>query len=397
MAGLTLAGFETKRLQEILTEIKDELRASDQFGPAANLSARSPIGQFIGMFADREADLWALAQVMYNALDAEAAEGTLLDNLCELVGITRNDATSITFDVTCSGVNGTVIPAGSIVRIPQGERYITAEDATIAAGTATVEVSAENTGFQDVGANTVTSIVTAVTGWNSVTGPAADTTGGSGVETDLELRRRRRNSLQAAGTATDGAIRAEILDVDEVEQAVVVSNRTLATVNSIPAKSFHSIVHPAGLATAVKEEIAEAIYRTMPAGIQSYGSENFTVTDQNGYSQPVAFSFSTGVTVNVVTTVTVDPTLLPADAQEQIEDAITTVFEGPENTETGERSGGLEIGEDVRFAEVYAAIFNAFDGILTIALTLNGGTADIPIDIDTGEIGTLGTLTVNVS
>lgn len=390
--GLQLSGFRIKRLQNILTEIKQELWASSHWGPNANLSSRSSFGQFMGAVSGPVADVWVLAQTAYNALNPETAEGVLLDNLCALVGVERDDATALDVALVFTGTAGVTVPSGSIVRVNGGARFRTTQDWVIGlGGTVAATATAINAGYLEVGAGTVANIVTAVLGWSSVSGPVADTEGGSDIETDLELRRKRRVALQAGGSATDGAIRAAVVEVDGVEQATVVSNRSLVTAGGIPGKAFHTIVYPLGLSTAIQKEIAEAIYRTMPAGNESYGSEAWTVTDIQGYSQSVAFSFATPVTVNVTATVKTNATYAPADAEDQMEAAVVDLFEGLADPVTSERSGGLLIGEDVLYAKVFNAIFDSIPGIISITLALSGGSPDVPISLAAGEIGVLGT------
>jgi hypothetical protein len=75
--------------------------------------------------------------------------------------------------------------------------------------------------------DTLTEILTPIGGWNSINNPVAGVTGRN-VETDSELRIRRRNSIRLLGAATVEAIRARLLQqVDNVTSAFVFENRTM--------------------------------------------------------------------------------------------------------------------------------------------------------------------------
>lgn len=364
--GLTSAGFREKRQDEILTSLQESLWAD--LGAHLNLDPDSLLGQILGVESIQLADVWALGLTMYNALDVDAAEGTLLENLCSLVGVERQGATKLQLEVTCAGTNGTVIPAGSIVRVENGARFLTTEDATISGGSVDVVVEAEDAGELTVGANTVTQIVTAILGWNTVTNASA-ATGGSDVETDLELRIRRRLSLQVGGAGTEGAIRAAVLGNEDVQACAVVSNRSMVTVGGRPPKSFEVVVWPTGLSTLTRDDIAERIYRTMPAGIESHGTLVYTITDARGYSQTVKFSYATQVAVAVAVTVTTT-TGWPSNGVDLVEAAVEAVFDG------------LSIGDDAPYPEIYSAVYNACAGIYDVDLLLNGGSDPIAVDDD---------------
>lgn len=89
-------------------------------------------------------------------------------------------------------------------------------------GTFVADEAGENT----LPANTLTVIVTPVTGWDRVNNPKAGETG-TDAETDDELRIRRALTF-LAGNATDDAIQAALLNkVSGVQTATVTSNRSL--------------------------------------------------------------------------------------------------------------------------------------------------------------------------
>ncbi len=144
---------------------------------------------------------------------------------------------------------------------------------------------ADTTGANTLAANSLTEIVTAVVGWDSVTNPQAGATGRE-LETDAELRLRRKQSV-FTGNATDEAIRSSIFqDVANVTNVIVRSNRSDVTDSEgRPPHSFEAVVE-GGLDT----DIAEKILEIQAAGIQSYGNTTENVVDSQGYTQVIKFS-----------------------------------------------------------------------------------------------------------
>jgi len=381
MAGITEAGFEAKRQADILDELKDALHA--EIGPGLNLEADGPMGQALAVLSDRLAEVWTLGQALYEAIDPDSAEGSWLEALCAIINVFRQAASYSTGYITCTGTATTVIPAGSIVRVPNGERFVTTAAATIS-GATVVAVRAEDTGpvvVEDPDPGTTSlQIVTPVTGWSSAyVATGQSISGGQDVETDNELRARRQLSLGAVGKGTDPAIRAAALAVTNVEAALCVSNRTDATVDGQPAHSFQVIVWPnSGITEA---DLVEAIYNAMPAGVQAYGTTTYTVTDSEGYEQEVGFTYATDIDIDVAVTLTVDDDY-PVDGDTQVETAITTYL------------ATLSVGDDVLYHKVYSAVANACAGIVSVdTLTVELGTSNISIDLD--EIAQAGAFSVS--
>lgn len=105
--GITEDGFVRKRLPDIEADIRTELEAV--FGPI-NVADDSVFGKIIGIFAEREALLWELAQAIYDGLYPASAEGVQLDNVIQLVGLSRIAAGNSTSILAATGTQGTVVP-----------------------------------------------------------------------------------------------------------------------------------------------------------------------------------------------------------------------------------------------------------------------------------------------
>lgn len=138
--GITSDGFVIKRLQDIEDEVDSQLRAA--LGNAINLLPTQALGQIKKVFCNQLALGWEELQAQYDALSApENSTGVPLDNIVAYTGIERLPATKGTGTVTAYGVLGTVIHAGKIISVNGNSdyRFVTTEDATIAAGTNEVQ------------------------------------------------------------------------------------------------------------------------------------------------------------------------------------------------------------------------------------------------------------------
>jgi uncharacterized phage protein gp47/JayE len=158
-------------------------------------------------------------------------------------------------------------------------------DLSIDAISSVGDFTADTAGAYTIAANTLTEIVTPVSGWDEVNNINAGLTG-TNQETDSELRIRREFSVNN-GFGTDDSIRESILDnVDGITACTVTSNRTNTTDSeSRPAHSFEAVV-----VGGDDTEIAEEILRVQSAGIGSYGNTTENVTDSQGYTQIIKFS-----------------------------------------------------------------------------------------------------------
>ena len=143
-----------------------------------------------------------VAYAVGEALDFKAAE----------FGLERRQATQAEGEVTFTGTDGTLIPQGTRVSVPaqsdqqESIRFLTDSDVTIAGGTATVEITAEEAGVAgNVAAAAIEILEDAITGLASVTN-TDETTGGSDIEDDDTLRDRillEANAPEGSGNVSD--------------------------------------------------------------------------------------------------------------------------------------------------------------------------------------------------
>lgn len=125
--GLTNFGFVVKQQQQIISEINASLQQT--FGANINLGAESVFGQLVGIFSEREALVWQLADAVYASQYPSGAEGTSVDNILALNNlkrlVARATVTNPAIVTQTNGINlyglvlfgtpGTTIPKGSSI------------------------------------------------------------------------------------------------------------------------------------------------------------------------------------------------------------------------------------------------------------------------------------------
>lgn len=387
--GATPAGWLTKRLSEITTSIDARLR--NAFGDGVNLASASVVARLRGAIAP-EADLiWQGLDDLWSSLDPDQAQGEALDRLCRIVGVTRLGARASSVTLTLTGTPGTLVSAGFRVRDPGNSEavFVTSQPVTIGGG-GTVDVGAlsEIEGAIPALAASLTQILTPVAGVASCTN-ASPAILGREVELDTELRARRAISFVTSRVGTDPAIRAALLQLDGVQQAVVLSNRT-ATVdaNGTPGKAFQTVLYPATGPIGYNDSIAEVLYTGAPAGIEPFGVDvTYNVTDEAGEITEIKWSWAEEVPIFLVVNVTWDGTA-PGGLADQIKQLLLDTF------------AAARIGQDVINVKLVAAVSDIAPEI--IALTILQGFSGPPgssanLTIGATQIATLDILNIAVN
>lgn len=369
MSGLTAAGFERKRLIDIKTEIEDALKLA--FGDNIDLTPQSGFGQFIGIISESLSDQWESQENVYNSQYPPTAQENQLSNVVMYNGIERQDATNSTVTATISGTAGTVIPSGSQASVAStGLVFETVSEVIIGGGgSITVAMQSVDAGAIEAVAGTLTVIETPIFGWTSITN-SLDATVGREEETDAELRIRRELSTQALGQNLVDSLFGQLLNIDGVEDAVVISNGTDAVVDGIPAHQFLS-----SILGGDNDEIAAVIWDNTPQGILSFGATTVAIIDDQGFSQDVKFTRPSEVDIYFKIDITIDATEFPGTGSADIKAAV--VAYGIAN---------FKISDDVIRSEFYTPI-NETPGILTVDLFIGlgaspSGTSNLTIDPD---------------
>jgi len=470
MAGLSNSGWQTKRLPEVITDLREE--AAEIFqdlltdpNDVVDTSGDTTLGRLIGLVSPSLADVWEAAQGVYSAFDPNSATGIALDNLVAIGGITRKPASPTTAvgyfegDLNASLYSGVVVKStvsgaeyttGGVVGFtpnrcqgigvsvrtvdvsnsytiryrlsvntpyiaitvssgptPSVETILAAFEAEIANNHNTLTTYRKNgrlyiqaaVNFQQhdftvssnlkldkvvkagslianvVGAiedpaGSISTILTPVLGWDSITNPQ-DAEVGSLVETDEELRTRFRNTKFQRATNISESLYSAIFALDGVNNIVLYENDTNA-VNEygVLPHSFLTLIDG-----GVAEDIAQAIWQNRPVGIASQGNTAVNITDAFGFTRTIHFSRPVHVDVFIEIDIETNAQF-PQSGEDLIREALVSYINNltinddvvysrlytPINSVPGHQVNGLRIGTSVESLG-YTNIVTNFDEI----------------------------------
>ncbi len=162
------------------------------------------------------------------------------------------------------------------------------ESDTESTNTITLNFRAKEIGAVEVEPGTITEAVTLFAGVLSINNPHAVILAGIGrnEETDEQLKFRRRLSVAPASVGYLEGIRGNLLHIAEVTTAHVYENTTNSTSKEgMPPHSIWVIIKGGQDA-----DIADVIYRTKTAGIDTFGEVSYTVRRTHGNDFVAKFS-----------------------------------------------------------------------------------------------------------
>lgn len=367
--GVTPDGFERPTFDEIRAALVE--RARELLGPI-NTGPESAIGQQITTMAEREALIWEALQGVYSSQYPASSAGRSLDGVVQLTGITRREATRTIVDVVLTGDAGTTIPKDSAASTDNDDLFFLVDAVTLDGnGEGTGQMIANEVGFVIAPAGTLTNIETPVSGWDDITNPQDGATGRP-VESDPELRLRRARSLQVTGSATVGAIRSRLLEqVDDVTDATIIENRTSEEdAQGRPPHSFEAVV-----TGGTDADVAEQLFETKAAGIETTGTVTEIVTDSTGKEQVIRFSRPIQRFIWVRLTLTATNGF-----PENVDDLATQAIV--------DKGGELQLGEDVIWQTLVGPVHRAVDNLnqVTVELGVSSDPEQEPSTFETANI-----------
>lgn len=113
MAGLSSTGFELKRFEQILADLRTaaEQEFSDVVpaGDAVDTGDNTTLGRMIAVVTPSLTDLWQVSQQVYDAFNPATASGIALDNMVALSGISRFGSRETHAQCLFEGSNGSFV------------------------------------------------------------------------------------------------------------------------------------------------------------------------------------------------------------------------------------------------------------------------------------------------
>lgn len=356
-------GFSVSETSDIRDGVaQDWVEAFKEQGrPDLNTDPETPQGQLIdsqtAAIHQKDVELAFLAQ----QFNPQTASGRWQDALAKIYFINRKPAINSTCVCTLTGINGTTVTAGALIRSTYDQTlWSLNEDVTIGAdGTTTATFTCQSEGAIQAGVATLTQIVTTTPGWDAVTN-ATTAEVGQLVESQAAFEARRYQSVALNGRSTTAAVYARVAEVNNVIAAYVTDNKTNVnkTIDGYTL-SPHSIY--VAVIGGDDDDIAEAIYNSVSAGCDYNGNTTVNVTDPNTDAvEAVTFMRPTQLPLYVKVTIQDDGDL-PDGYETIVRQAVYNNFYGLDTSTTisGEAILRVIMNTDLYASRFLPSILNA--------------------------------------
>lgn len=312
------------------------------FDNQLNPDPATPQGQLMASLAALVQDKNSQMLFLANQFNPATANGVWQDALAAIYFITRQPAVATAVQVVCTGLPGTVIAGQDTsvtpaqVRTADGTVLVCQTGGTIpAGGSITLPFAAQQTGPVVVEANSVTTIVQAQPGWDTVNNPDPGVTG-QAVESRQAFEARRRQSVALNSRSMLASVYARVGNLSGVIDLLARQNRTDSPVvdNGVTLAPHSIYIAVLGGADA---DIAEAIYNSVSAGCDYNGNTSVEYTDpvtgaveEILFERPEEYPFAIAVTIQANATT-------PSNIVELVQGNILADFYGQEypNASTG--------------------------------------------------------------
>ena len=343
--------------------IQDMLRAfvEDDLGLYAGEGGLLNIILAPGAYVFWEALQALRAQVPISFVDETS--GAYIDKAAAAYGITRKPGTPASVDVTFTGTANAVVPAGTMCVTADGLGFLTDEELTLGEdGSGTVPATSDDVGaVYNVPAQAIVTTQESVAGVSGVTNDAA-AAGGTDPETDAALFARLDAYRKTPPTSgNDRHYHQWALEVNGIGAASVI--RCWDGPGTVKV-----IVADMELRPVEEDKVAE---------VAAY------IETQRPVTAEVTVESAEGVGVQVAVTVETDGTVSKSNTEQAFTDRLAEYL----------GTLAFQTGAEVVYNRVLAIVMG-LDGVTDCSgLTVNGGTANVPLDAD--EVPLLGTVTVN--
>jgi len=314
--ALTDTGLEIPTLEETREGIRAQLRS--RISNTIDLHPSSPLGIIVDIFSREKRLALETVAAVYASMAPSGGSGVALANVSALTGTIRRPATASVAPVLLDLDAGTY-PAGTLVANVTGrpgDTFSNAETLILAADNAALEAVFHASETGPIAAASGSLVISGpVAGWNGIAS-IVDAALGEDTERDAVLRPRRTQEVQAQGSTTVDAIRADISqNVEGIISVSVLENETATTdANGILPHSIEAIVYGPATPTAADDQaVADQIYASRPGATRTVGTTAVDVLTSQGRTVSVQFSRVETIPGLVDLTIEVDPLTYPGD------------------------------------------------------------------------------------
>ena len=359
--SVTSTGITAQTYSDILSTLQSAYFSI--FGSDAYLGNDSQDGQLLAIFAAAINDNNAATIAAYNSYSPTYAQGIGLSSQVKINGIRRLVATNSTAPVLITGQAGTIINNGLIQDTNSNQWSIPSPITIPYGGSLTVLATAVNVGATYAPTGTITTIISATAGWQSVTN-TADATPGNPIETDAQLRQRQALSTAYAALSTNPALSSAIANISGVTHSVIYENTTdSADSNGLPGHSI-CVVVVGGDPNVVAQIIADK----KSEGVDTYGTT--TITGVSNGNTTISINFFEAIAQNLTLDILITAkagynTVVAANLQQKAVDFIST----------------LSIGDTIEYSQLIAALVGPTYKLESVSISINGGSPVVNTDV----------------
>ena len=383
----------TREVREDLAQAVQDAMPAAANGDPVNVDSSSPLGQIIDLTTAEVEAKNSEVGFLANQFNPDIAYGVFLDALANLYGLQRKVSEPTVVVCTCTGLRGTVIPYGAIVEDSNGNqlRHIVVAGATIGdSGTVDTTFATVEHGPIEVGASTVTKIVTVIAGWDTVTNSAAGATGRD-IEPDGELRNRMKESYAMNANGTVANIQANLAQLDGVLDCIVLENFT-----NLKQTQYELELEPHSIAVCIvggeDADIARVIFERKSGGCGTNGDTEVTYIDTEHFNASYTYKIVRPTAVDFSVKVEFFDDDMNAETQAAVKEAITKDF-----------LGELENSRVTLASTVYASRFYQYVQSVTtapikaITVGLDDGALGASVDVPANESPTISDDTITLA
>ena len=355
---------------------------TDAFGTASmSTDPETPQGQLGTSFSAVLQAFIDLHLSFVSRVDPPTSSGRMQDAIGRFFGMTRVQASPTTTVAACVGAAGTVIPAGALAKTAGGDIFAAVGGGVIpAGGNLSLEFQSVESGALPCPAGYLNQVYQAVAGWDTITNPS-DGTPGTDQESPQAFEVRRQAELSKNAQGFNASMRALLLDVPGVVDAIVYDNNHTGPITvrgvTIPAGAQYVCVY--GGADAL---VAKAIFLKRTPGVPFYAVSPVTVTvadDVSGYALPlptysITFDRPAVLSFKVKVELSIEE-LVPDDVVAQVRAAVLQVFAGTDSTGKGRPPQGSRLLASRFYAPISA--LGPWADVVNIKLSVDGSTPSL--------------------
>jgi len=246
----------------IQAQVEEEFRIV--YGADIDLSPETPQGRHVALITTERSAVLGINAANANQINLDYCTGLFLDAMGAFFSVTRIGASSTRVLATVTGISGTVITANSLAKTDDGDKFYAENDITIpSGGSITGYFLSVEDGPIPCDTGTLTTIVSATAGWDSISNPAPATIGRNS-ELDVIYRARIKNS-RYSGRGFLEDIKTGLESVEDLLSSFVYDNGESTPVVydgiTIDGNSIVAVVDG-----GTNADVAQAIFEEKDAG-----------------------------------------------------------------------------------------------------------------------------------